>query len=70
MKPLFLPDNHDVISVKMYELEGADDSVDYASLNPSADFFAPPRGECSKSIQGVSFGEEHSVPFVVLHLEK
>ncbi|XP_038064707.1 vesicular integral-membrane protein VIP36-like [Patiria miniata] len=38
-----LADNHDIISVKTYELEGADKSVDYASLNPSADFFSPPR---------------------------
>ncbi|XP_071792682.1 vesicular integral-membrane protein VIP36-like isoform X1 [Asterias amurensis] len=38
-----LADNHDIISVKTYELDGADESLDYANLSPSADFFAPPR---------------------------
>ncbi|XP_033122412.1 vesicular integral-membrane protein VIP36-like [Anneissia japonica] len=40
-----LADNHDIISYKVFELEveGANEDYDYANVNPSADFFAPPR---------------------------
>ncbi|XP_071947642.1 vesicular integral-membrane protein VIP36-like isoform X1 [Antedon mediterranea] len=40
-----LADNHDIISYKVFdlEIEGAKEDYDYANVNPSADFFAPPR---------------------------
>nr|XP_006823580.1 PREDICTED: vesicular integral-membrane protein VIP36-like [Saccoglossus kowalevskii] len=40
-------DNHDIISMKLYELEVSkaekDGDVDYTQIDPQADFFAPPR---------------------------
>ncbi|XP_077992634.1 vesicular integral-membrane protein VIP36-like [Glandiceps talaboti] len=42
-----LADNHDIISMKLYELEVSsaqkDGEVDYSKISPGADFFAPPR---------------------------
>ncbi|XP_072029842.1 vesicular integral-membrane protein VIP36-like isoform X2 [Amphiura filiformis] len=40
-----LADNHDIVSVKVYELEvpDLDESMDYANIEPSADLFSPPR---------------------------
>lgn len=44
-----LSDNHDVISIKTYQLEGSPQTagggpqVDYSKVIPSADLFAPPR---------------------------
>lgn len=42
---LFL-DNHDVVSVKFYELESqlTKDQTDYSQVQPSASIFSPPRG--------------------------
>ncbi len=45
---LYFPDNHDVISLKVYDIETnrpSDDNTDYRKIKPSADFFASPRGE-------------------------
>ena len=43
-------DNHDIISIKVYELEvdhsNDDQSKDYTKILPEADFFASPRGLC------------------------
>ncbi|XP_064630591.1 vesicular integral-membrane protein VIP36-like isoform X2 [Lineus longissimus] len=41
-----LADNHDIISMKLYELtvdHAADDKTDYSKIEPSAEFFASPR---------------------------
>jgi mannose-binding lectin 2 len=43
-----LSDNHDIISMKLYDIgtnsdTKEDDVVDYSKIEPSADFFAPPR---------------------------
>ncbi|XP_041476999.1 vesicular integral-membrane protein VIP36-like [Lytechinus variegatus] len=40
-----LADNHDIHSVKVYELESVDldKNTDYSKLTPSAQYFAPPR---------------------------
>ncbi|PIK54690.1 putative vesicular integral-membrane protein VIP36 [Apostichopus japonicus] len=41
-----LADNHDIVAIKVFELTlegGQDETVDYADIVPSADFFAPPR---------------------------
>lgn len=41
-----LSDNHDIISLKLYDIgvvRQSDDSIDYSQIEPSADFFAPPR---------------------------
>lgn len=49
----FLLDNHDIISIKVFELTregGQDDSIDYAEIEPSADFFAPPRGNMEQML--------------------
>ena len=46
----FSTDNHDIISIKVYELEvdhsNDDQSKDYTKILPEADFFASPRGLC------------------------
>jgi len=43
---IFVADNHDIISVKFYELESQlSDDVDYTKVQPSASLFSPPRGE-------------------------
>ena len=46
---MFISDNHDILSMKLYDI-GVDDkdhdsSVDYSKIEPSADFFAPHRGK-------------------------
>lgn len=41
-----LSDNHDIISMKLYDIgvvRQANEEVDYSQIEPSADFFAPPR---------------------------
>ncbi|KAK2166726.1 hypothetical protein LSH36_36g05005 [Paralvinella palmiformis] len=42
-----LADNHEIISIKLYDIsddsKDVEDGVDYSRIEPSADFFAPPR---------------------------
>ena len=43
---IFFADNHDVISVKFYELESTNKQEDdYSKVEPSASIFSPPRGK-------------------------
>ena len=57
-------DNHDIHSIKVYELESAkeDKDTDYSKLTPSAALFAPPRGELC------SVRNMESTPFPVILL--
>ena len=59
-------DNHDIHSIKVYELESAkeDKDTDYSKLTPSAALFAPPRGEsCSVgSIMDFSLSSDPTFP--------
>ena len=58
-------DNHDIHSIKVYELESAkeDKDTDYSKLTPSAALFAPPRGELC-SVRNIM----ESTPFPVILL--